>query len=872
MKLLKALAVGFTLTTALIVPTQVSAAPLVALIGGAAFAATLGGQLLAIGLSIAAAVAIPFVSQLLFPKQSTYSSTLSGSSSSTAADPVSVEYGERVSRNGIFGTCLTDTHVVHLNEYSDSTILQYVGVVADAWCTGIASIFINGRQHAVTETTLSANNEHKRYIVTDYEDVIDLRFHDGRPGQAADASLVANTVGWTSAKTFSGMAYFVAELTSDREKFSGSIPEIMIVPIGQRIYDIRKDTSAGGSGAHRITDPTTWEYTANPAVQAYHYLRGFYFNSKRVLGVGYTAPELDADSFITAMNVCDQVVSVPGGGTRARYECHMAYQDIDTFATVLDMLCQSMGGYWSDTNGIIKIYAGVAKSSVLTITDDDLCADETIEFNPGRPGEVLLTGIQGTYMHSTDYKPTPYTSIEPPEFLSSNWYPHVQTVDYRQVRHAHQAYLLAKQYLFGIRYQATASITLDIKDILIQQGDWITWTSTGVRGEHTWEVKSCKYDFQKTRVHLSLQEVNVLTYSDTSTAGDLVEPDRSRPVSGYQTVVADFTVHAITLQGSSGETLPALEFDYAPIFDPAVVGVEIYYRIKGGATDSVGNTQAEGDIFKAVDRSVDDGVMRVTNGVQPGYIYEANANLLSLPGRAVIETGWVTADTTTGSLGAVVAVGDNTITIAKLTDELQKVVGLLTATDGTGVYGLIQAAYDEIERQANASLTSNETYSRRTTLLERHTQSAAAAIVTEGYVRAEEDSALAQQIMEVSASVGTLLADGLLQFQASVDTPDVLSYITAKVRVSNTAAYSEAAWILIAQADGSGGTISAFGVYADLFYVVAPAGDITQAFTYDGTYLTVHAAKIDTIISGKLQRADGTMIVDLDNKRIKISA
>lgn len=98
--------------------------------------------------------------------------------------------------------------------------------------------------------------------------------------------------------------------------------------------------------------------------------------------------------------------------------------------------------------------------------------------------------------------------------------------------------------------------------------------------------------------------------------------------------------------------------------------------------------------------------------------------------------------------------------------------------------------------------------------------------------------------------------------------------------------------------DGDAST-SEFAILADKFYIVHPAADGTtiQAFVVglvngvstvgisgalivddsiiarhiDVSTLSAIAANIGTITAGKLQRADGAMVVDLDNKRIVVS-
>lgn len=45
------------------------------------------------------------------------------------------------------------------------------------------------------------------------------------------------------------------------------LPEDIVAEVrGRKIYDPRLDSTAGGSGSHRVDDPSTWEYSANPSL------------------------------------------------------------------------------------------------------------------------------------------------------------------------------------------------------------------------------------------------------------------------------------------------------------------------------------------------------------------------------------------------------------------------------------------------------------------------------------------------------------------------------------------------------------------------------------------------------------------------------
>lgn len=854
--ILKAVALALGFSTAFATPAD--AAPLVALVFGQAFAATIAGQLIGV---VTGAVGTYLFSSLVgkwFPPKN----------DTTASAPTEVKYGERVARSAVFGTVLVGGQLAHINEYSKATQLQYLCIVGDGWHHGISAIKVDDALKDVTETTLSSNNEHKRYTVEDYSGLIDLRFHDGRPGQLADTSVVAQTSGWTSNKKFSNLAYFVADVKSDKKKFSG-IPSFAAVVEGLHCYDPRKDTTVGGSGSHRFDTPSTWEYSTNPFVQGYHYLRGFYFNNVRVLGPGYNASELSLSHWITAMNVADEDVLDPAGGTRKRYECHMEVLDTEDFASVLDRFCKAGGGFWTEVAGQIVVFAGKAQSSVLTLTDDDLIADVGFEFNPGKPGEALITGVQGTYMHSTDFQPTPYTTLEPTEFLSSNWYPHIQEMNFPQVKNAHQAYLLAKQYLYANRVQATASVTADFKDIMLQVNDWITWTSSlSMIGTRTWRIVGVRYNLPQRRMLLSLAETSVDIFDDDATPDDIAEPVRTLPAPDYIRVVPNFAVATTTVVGGTGEVIPALEFTYTPIIDPAILAVDIYYRVKADGLDPAG------ELYRVTDFSVSDGTYRVTNGVAPSKVHEAYALLIAAPGRDIDTTPyWVETTVDTDPLTVLATISDMQVDIEKLSADLQNVVSLLTSVGGGSVWATIEALQEEIERQANAAYTNNMNMARETELLARTNSTHAAAVIFEREVRISEDAALAQAILEVEASIDDAitngLANGYLKFEAIVDTLNSKASIAAKVRATFGDTYSEAGWILQAHADGSGGSDGFFGIMGTMHVFDTVDGDPTAVFTAgsDGLFfgkLTSYAVTAGSVPIVILDGNTGAFSITID--------
>lgn len=81
----------------------------------------------------------------------------------------------------------------------------------------------------------------------------------------ADAVLVAAFAaqGITYTDTLAGYAYSV--LAMPTRTFDGQL-NVSARLHGRKVYDVRKDSTAGGSGAHRLADPSTWEWSDNPSL------------------------------------------------------------------------------------------------------------------------------------------------------------------------------------------------------------------------------------------------------------------------------------------------------------------------------------------------------------------------------------------------------------------------------------------------------------------------------------------------------------------------------------------------------------------------------------------------------------------------------
>ena len=133
--------------------------------------------------------------------------------------------------------------------------------------------------------------------------------HHGADDQVADPMLVASQPAkFGSNHRLRGIAYIAASFQYDAKGMFTSVPEITVVVKGRKLYDPRLDGSiTGGTGSHRIADPTTYEWSNNAALALLDYMHGDY-------GKGLGSSLIDLQSFQTAANTADTVVDVPDYG------------------------------------------------------------------------------------------------------------------------------------------------------------------------------------------------------------------------------------------------------------------------------------------------------------------------------------------------------------------------------------------------------------------------------------------------------------------------------------------------------------------------------------------------------------------------------
>ena len=803
-------------------------------------------------------------------------------------------------RQVIFGRAATAGSLVYWQTTGDNnTKLQMVIALADHECEGLVELWVDGKQRAWNSETS---------FVDQFNGKLKVRFYNGSATQTVDTALRDASDGrWTDTETGANVCYAVVEATYDETLFQGGIPQIVFVVDGAKLYDPRFDTTAGGDGSQRWDDPSTWVYSRNCAVVAYNILRGFSAGGKPLLGLNAPADAVRQSDFEAAANICDEDVGLAAGGTEPRYECGFVVTlsgqpNRDALETVI----AAMAGDIVCCAGIYRIIAGAARSSVATISDDDLITSEPYTSEPRLSRSELTNAVTGSFSDpSRSYNSVPL----PPRTSSTDETADggirlAQSLDLVAVTSRTQGQRVMEFARKKARRQLRASFTIRARYFGLEVGDWITVNSNR-RGysSKVFEIEGFTRNPDLTSTPL-LREMDS-GVDDWSALSDELADDTSNdlpPAGPTLTSVTNLDVISVVIEGNGAAQRPGLAASWDAITDPTVIAVRIQYR-------KVGDTVAME--VRVEDPST--GQYTWVDGIQGGLDYEIRALPVTMPERAVDWTSWVAVDASTDpqKVDVAVSVPPDTITEEMLDPQARFELGLVTAADGA--LGGVQAGLEEALRQLALTsehsirgmvasrqnkvailveqtqrLTDKQAFAQQITTLQASLADAAAAIVVEQTVRAEADTSLSSQMTSVASNVAMNTAS-VVVIQESIDG------IQSRFGV---ALNNNGQVIGLISLDGSP-LGSTFTVVADKFLVALPditGGDAVPVFSIqavngspklalrgdmiaDGSIIARHiqattisaiSANLGDVTAGRLRRSDNTMRIDLDNKEIYI--
>ena len=675
---------------------------LVPVIGAALQLGAVGTAIVGAGVSLG----LGLLARRLMPQPETSAYGMSLQLRMDPNDPREILFGRVASAGSL------EAHNVYGPNGND--YVQMVFALGDHECDGIEDfIYVDGVKKTLGSdvTTPWATGR----TVQDYGGVMWVKFFTGAWGQSADADLVARvpSFGWTSNDRGRGICYVRVTMKFDSNKFKGGLPQFLFVVRGAKLYDWRLDSTNGGSGAHRFDDPSTHAWSANPALILYNYLRGINVNGDRLGGMTVPSVALPFAAWSAAANACDEDVSLKAGGTEPRYECHGIVKVGTAHRDVVRDVLATMAGVLIDAGGVFRPIAGVALSSVMSITDDDLMARDMLQIVPKMSRSALINAVFGTFSDPNQaYEAVALPPRLSPDDEAADGGVHIpEHYGLGFVTSGAQGQRVCEIFRRRARRQLRVSCRLRSRFCVLEPGDWVTWSSARLGyADVIMEVGQVTLNRDLT-VTVELRETAASVYSWTAASDELDPANPAEVATGGSTftTVQDFALANVTVSGGVAEvTRPGLRATWEPIGDATVAQIRIEYR-------RVGDTVA-------LERVVLDpaaGEYTWVDGVQGATQYEARALPVTRPERATSWTGWTATGASSGGQAVAVAmmatevesVPPDTITTAMLSAQTRLELALVTATDAIqgSVSERLATLREDLER-VSASLLGTISY------------------------------------------------------------------------------------------------------------------------------------------------------------------
>ena len=830
-----------------------------------------------------------------------------------------LQAGGDVARSFVMGRRTTAGSLVYANTWgkagkTPNAYFTQVIALSDMPIRTISAFWVNG--DPVTVDTSDTSYGDWGYPVTQFNtgnnNHMWIKFYDGTQS-VADPFLV-NTVSsadrpYQNTRVGTGVAYAIVTSQANDELFTG-FPTFRFEVQGAPLYDITKDSSAGGTGPQRWANPSTWGGDGDdlPAVQIYNILRGITYGGKWLYGLqSLTAPRLPSSDWIVQVNKCRAAIDGPSGPEATYLTGIEISVDTEISATIESLLtgCQ---GKLIETGGFYKTRVGEPGAAVYAFSDGDILSTEEQSFTPFFGLADTVNGVSATYPEpneawNTKTAPPLYNAT----FEAQDGNRRLMTsVDLNMVYRSSQVQRIMLSALNEARRARRHTFMLPPQAWVLEPGDIVSFTSNR-NGYHAklFRVDGIA-DHANLDVTLDLTEVDPSDY-DWDQEHDYKPPVFAPlgPVIPPSQLMTGWQVQPATIYDASGKPRRpsiAIFFDGDQI-DVQSVRVQVELA-SSGVVIFDGEVPYGDPATNANPSSV------ILNGTfLPNTDYVVRGMFVPFSGRSTDWSAWLPVTTPNVLLGA------DDVYLPGVVEDLQKFVGDATEwiRDGTR-----QAILDA---QRLALTTADQDFGNFTDRQTIRTSvvsqlQTAVAQVTASYTLAIDvatgpTSAIAQQLTTLTASMTDLQtgqaanSQAITLLSASVDTingqltsqANSITSLTAQVndvsasanfrmsvyaapsgysarigmeaRGGSTGAYRSASMFLDVPSDA--GQPTRIAVVADQFSITN-GGFSGQPFIFQGGVLTLNAANIGTVTAGLINGGPGAkMVIDITNGSITVS-
>lgn len=653
-------------------------------------------------------------------------------------------------RTLIFGKAVTAGSLVHADTYGkrgsidNSDMIAFIAI-ADHPCEELLDVLVSGKKELYVENTGDdPGGTREGFRIRDYENSLFFKFYDGTQTDADNLGVVklsGHSMPWTEDMVGQGVCYARVHAIYHQTLVTG-VPEFQFVVKGIKLYDPRKDSSVGGSGAQRFNNLTTHSWTDNPMVIAYNILRGIYVKDgngdrKHFYGFERTEEEqLPLDEWFAAMNACDEPI---GQGNVERYRAGGEVSVSTEPREVLIELLKCCGGRIEEFGGVYKPYIGVPDLPVLSFTDDDIL-DEDEQFLPVLPLEQRVNYVTGSYTSPNRWSEKVAPPREDPDFEAEDGRRLPFDLNAPMVQHGPQMQMLMRQYLKRARRARRHKLSLPPFAFRCEPGQTVTWNSTR-NGyiDKLFLIEGIEYH-SNLCISLSLLEVVPADY-DWSDDLELEESDEDLlPTIPSAKEVDGFSAEGVIELGDESTKKPAIKLTWDAPEDADIF--QVTFQVRRPTTPN--NVQTGRSDEPEV------GSVIIASGLDSLTNYEVRARFDSVNGYQTAWSEWIPVTTPDAKLGT-----------KNFEDALRHELE-------TGINGRIQSVQESLDQlailQAELAAGTNLDIQELTQQLINTRNEITAAYTALVQAAVGEGSAIAQAIESLEAQVADVNASASAKF------------------------------------------------------------------------------------------------------------
>lgn len=352
------------------------------------------------------------------------------------------------SRSAVYGEVRLSGALAFVESSDNDKYLHLVVLLASHELNQITTVYLD-------DEALTLDGSGNVTAPSKYANLVRVKKHLGATDQTADSDLVSEAANWTTSHRLRGIAYVYVRLEFDADAFPSGIPNISAKVQGKKVFDPRTGTTV---------------YSNNPALAIRDYL------TDSTYGFGATASEIDDTAITTAANICEESVSLSGGGTEDRYTINGTIDSANSPKQILENLLTSCGGIVTYQNGKFSLKAGKYVSPSLTLTESQMTSAYSLQTRRSRRDNY--NSVKGLFTPpDTNYIPTDYPAYSSSTFIAEDGGDTVYLdLDLPYTTSSATAQRLAKLALFRNRQQLTIGFACDLTAFDLKVGDTVQLT------------------------------------------------------------------------------------------------------------------------------------------------------------------------------------------------------------------------------------------------------------------------------------------------------------------------------------------------------------------------------------------------------------